>query len=224
MNCPKCHSEIDNSHINIQTDVAQCINCNHIFRISKSITPNLEDAQDNLFDINTPPKGAWVKKEMDKIIIGATTRSPIAFFLVPFMIVWSGGSIGGIYGTQIAQGEFNLVMSLFGIPFLLGSILFWSIALLAIWGKVELTLDRTGGTIFTGIGNLGLRNKFKWDEISGIQEGKSNTKYPGSNGSNITLEGRNRISFGAGINDSRQYYIYKALKSIANKVKNKKQF
>ena len=65
------------------------------------------------------------------------------------MLVWSGASLGGIYGTQIIDREFDLIQSLFGIPFILGSLLFWTLALMAIWGKVEITLNNKGGKIFT---------------------------------------------------------------------------
>ncbi len=151
MNCPKCKSEIPGSQLNIQTDMGQCLQCNHIFKISEnfgkaSITTN--------FDMQSPPSGAWARQERGNLILGATTKSPIAFFLVPFMLVWSGGSLGGIYGLQIMKGEFDLMLSLFGIPFLLGSVLFWSLAFMTIWGKVELSFDKTGGQVFTGIGTL----------------------------------------------------------------------
>ena len=41
------------------------------------------------------------------------------------MLIWSGGSLGGIYGTQIANQEFSLLQSLFGIPFIIGTINLW---------------------------------------------------------------------------------------------------
>lgn len=66
-----------------------------------------------------------MKKFDNGFEISATTESPIAFFLVPFMLVWSGGSLGGIYGTQIANGHFNLFLSLFGIPFCNGDNIIW---------------------------------------------------------------------------------------------------
>ncbi|WP_322550204.1 hypothetical protein [Flavobacterium psychraquaticum] len=120
MNCPQCSSEIQTENINIQSDIAQCIKCKNIFKISE----NIEDPNDKSFSISNNPDGTWFKTEFNETIIGASTRSPIAFFLVPFMLVWSGGSLGGIYGSQIKNGEFNLLISLFGIPFILGSLLF----------------------------------------------------------------------------------------------------
>lgn len=220
MKCPKCSTEVSKQNINIQTDVAQCQNCEAIFKISE----NLDESNADGFDLNNPPKGVWIRNEMNQIVIGATTRSPIAFLLVPFMIVWSGGSIGGIYGTQLANGEFDPFMSLFGIPFLIGSIIFWSLALMAIWGKVELTLDKQGGRAFTGLGNIGLSKRFTWDEVSTVKEKQSNFNYPGNQGGSILLEGKRRISFGMGVKESRRYYIYRALKSIISKMKANKSF
>ncbi|MEQ9466388.1 MAG: hypothetical protein RLN88_03200 [Ekhidna sp.] len=220
MNCPNCNNEILNENINVQTDIAKCQSCNNIFKISDALTDSNSDG----FDLNNPPKGTWIRSEMNQLVIGATTRSPIAFFLVPFMVVWSGGSIGGIYGTQLAKGEFDPFMSLFGIPFLIGSIIFWSLALMAIWGKVELTLDKHGGKTFTGLGNIGLTKKFTWDEISSVREKQSNFNYPGSQGGSILLEGKRRISFGMGVKESRRYYLFRALKNILSKVKSNKNF
>ena len=169
MNCPKCKFQITKEYINIMTDVAQCQHCDYIFKISEVLSNEIDDG----FNINIPPGGAWIRTELNYIVIGATTRSPIAFFLVPFMIVWSGGSIGSIYGSQIVNGKFDPEMALFGIPFLIGSIIFWSIAAMAIWGKVEITIDNNGGKVFTGLQNIGLTKKFTWEDISTIKENQS---------------------------------------------------
>lgn len=219
MKCPNCNTEVQNQNINIQTDVAQCQSCNNIFKISD----NLDASKVDGFDSNNPPKGTWIRNEMNQIVIGSTTRSPTAFFLVPFMVVWSGGSIGGIYGTQLAMGEFDLFMSLFGIPFLIGSVIFWSLALMAIWGKVELTLDKRGGKAFTGLGNIGITKKFTWEEVSTVRE-QSNFNYRGSQGGSIILDGKRRISFGMGVKENRRYYLFQVLKSILSKVKKNKNF
>jgi len=219
MRCPKCNSEILRENINIHTDIAECIKCDNIFKISETVG----DIDDN-FNINDTPTGTWMTKDLDSITVGATTRSPIAFFLVPFIIVWSGFSIGGIYGNQIINGEFDLTSSLFGIPFLIGSLIFWSAALMAIWGKVELVLDKSGGSIFTGLGKIGLTKKFVWSDITTIKEVQSNYNYPGSTGGKINLEGKRRISFGLGVKESRRYYLIKVLQKIHSNVKTNRRF
>lgn len=220
MNCPQCNTAVDKAHINVMTDVAQCQQCGHVFKVSENLDHSVPDA----FKLDEPPAGTWIMRNTDKVTIGASTRSPIAFFLVPFMVVWSGGALGGIYGTQILSGKFDPFLSLFGIPFILGSILFWSLALMSIWGKVELTLDEFGGKIFTGLGKIGITKKFTWAEVSSVKENVSYTKYPGSQGTSISLEGKRRISFARGVNESRRYYLYRSLQDILAKVKSNRSF
>ena len=219
--CPQCHTDVDNQNLNIQTDLAKCQNCNHIFKISANL--DFHEPMDG-FDMNNPPKGTWIRKDINQFVIGASTRSPIAFFLVPFMIVWSGGSLGGIYGSQIINGEFDLFMSLFGIPFLMGAVIFWSLALMAIWGKVEMSLDKNGGRIFTGIGSLGLTKKFRWEEVSSVREKLSYSNRSSKQSSSIVLEGAKRVSFGIGLKDERRYYLLRSLQQILKIVKSNRNF
>lgn len=226
MNCPTCKSRIPSENINISADIAQCAECGLVFKISENIGSNPKPKEEEIdpnFDISNPPSGAWIKQEQGELIIGVSTRSPLAFFLVPFMLVWSGGSLGGIYGTQIMEGRFDLFMSLFGIPFLLGSVIFWAVALMAIWGKVEITLDHADGKIFTGIGKLGLTKHFSLNDISSVKESQT-IGNKGSISYNIALEGKDRISFGTGLNDSKRYYLLNAMKKILNDKKHNRNF
>lgn len=218
MKCYKCNNEIPSVNINIQTDVAQCSACNEVFKISEHISN--EPATN--FDINDTPKGTWYKKGSRDIVIGASTRSSIAFFLVPFMLVWTGGSLGGIYGTQLLSGKFDLVLSLFGIPFVLGSVLFWAFTLMAIWGKVEITLTSKGGEVFTGLGKIGKTKRFTWEEISSVKESESSTKINNRQATNILLEGKKRIVFGTGLSYNKKYYLLKALQQIIAKQNNRR--
>jgi len=198
----------------VQTDIGKCQECEHIFKLSEVI-----DYEADGFDINSPPKGAWFITNDATIKLGATTRSAIAFFLVPFTLVWSGGSLGGIYVTQIISGEFNPFISLFGIPFLLGSILLWTISLMAIWGKVEITITDDGGTVFTGLGKIGRKKHFAWEDISRIMEKHTPFNYPGKKGDPIHLIGATNISFGSGLSKSRKYYVMRTLQVIANRMR-----
>lgn len=220
MNCPNCKTEISRDHLNITTDVGQCQNCGHIFKISENLNSDIDDG----FNINNPPNGSWIVKDSNQILIGATTRSVFAFFLVPFMIVWSGVSIGGIYGSQIMSGEFSVFLSLFGIPFIIGAIIFWAVTLMSIWGKVELTLDQFGGKIFTGVGIIGITKKFTWNEISTIKEVESKIINSQKQGGEILLEGKKRISFGNGVSESRRYYLFRTMRILLSKVKANKNF
>ena len=208
LSCPKCGRNIETNNINLQTDVAQCIICYEVFKISESFnTPAASN-----FSISSPPKGAWYDKEFDKVTVGASTRSPIAFFIVPFMIVWSGGSLGGIYGTQIASGEFSFFTSLFGLPFLIGTLIFGSLAVMSVAGKVEVVIENSVAKIFVGVGGLGWTRTFDWNKVQIIREENTAARYPGGFNSGIVLEGEARIKFGTNLNENRRYFILNVLK------------
>ena len=213
MKCTECNAEIKPEDINVQKDIAKCYKCGNVFLISNKIGSRKN------FDVNLPPQGAWYTSDFTTTTVGATTRSPIGFFLVPFMIVWSGFALGGIYGSQISSGKFNLVMSLFGIPFILGSVFFWGVALMTIFGKVEVFFDNVGGKIFTGIGKVGFTKTFDWNEVNTIEETISSKRYNNKSTPQISLIGQKRTSFGSGLNDERRYFVLGVMANYLNSIK-----
>ncbi|MCF3651142.1 hypothetical protein [Synoicihabitans lomoniglobus] len=206
--CPSCGNALPLSDVDIAQDVALCRKCGHLSKASALV--------DHTFDVTAlrnPPAGAWMRPTMNGVAIGATTRSAAAFFLVPFMLVWSGGSLGGIYGTQIRSGEFNLVLSLFGIPFVLGSILFWGIALMAIWGKVEVRLRGGIGTALVGIGRIGWKRTFQLNQVTNITEELRTGNRRGGVAHTIVLHGPKSIRFGSGLSPDRRRFMIQALRA-----------
>ena len=111
-------------------------------------------ADRNIVPVMTPPKGVDLVETMDGFRLTLSTRSCIAIFLVPFTLVWAGGSLGGIYGTQIAKGEFNWMMSLFGVPFLLGSVALIGLTVMSVCGRTIVEL--AGGKFSIRTGALGV--------------------------------------------------------------------
>jgi hypothetical protein len=161
------------------------------------------------------PPGAWLDELSDGFCAGASTRSPTALFLIPFMLVWSGGSLGGIYGSQLLHGHFSAEQSLFGIPFLIGTLVFGSIAIMTVAGKCELTVHGDAAELFVGVGRLGWRRRFHWSEINTVGEVREAPVYgrwPGSQGVALVLEGSRRFKFGSGINEARRYFLLQTLR------------
>lgn len=207
--CPKCRDEIPVEDFNVSSDLARCRPCKHSHKLSRLI----EEQRKASMDPDHPPKGAWFRQSMDGFEVGVTTRSASAFFLVPFMCVWSGGSLGGIYGSQIAEGEFNLAASLFGIPFLLGTLLFGSIALMAACGKITVRVRGNDGVIFAGVGSLGWRRRFAWDGVSSIRiterRDRRNWRYH-----QLTLHGQQELDFANGVSRQRLDFMLGALRQM----------
>ncbi|HWY29875.1 MAG TPA: hypothetical protein VNX46_03925 [Candidatus Acidoferrum sp.] len=206
--CPKCRAEIPLEDVNVATDIALCRQCGQTW----SYADLIEETKLPDFLPSTPPGGAWYMETGPRTFeVGSTTRSYAAFFLVPFMCVWSGGSLGGIYGTQFAKHHFVLSESLFGIPFILGTLLFGSIAVMSVCGKVTVTVDGDEGAVFTGVGPIGWRRRFNWRSVSAIRRTvKSGGR--GSTSEQITFEGDKRMSFAAGIKSERLDFMIAMLR------------
>jgi hypothetical protein len=216
MNCPHCNFPLQTENLNITTDTGLCAQCSTIFKVSELLNPIITSE----FDINQGPKGTWVRAELNELIVGGSTRSFMAFFLVPFMIIWTSLSVGGTLFAAFSEGEVNWFLVLFSIPFLAGAVLFWSIAMMFIWGKVEVRLHKTGGTIFTGLGKIGRRKHFTWQEVDRVGITPTLKTSKGYSGGGLYLEGANRkIDFGSFLNEERKAYFQKALTFSLQKIK-----
>ena len=212
MKCPNCNSTIFSKNINVQTDVAKCSACKIIFNVS-------EQTSSSDFDPQKMPSGSWLIEKNGKVILGATTQSTQSLIQVPITFFWTVVMFGGIYGSQFLNNRFDLLRSLFGIPFIIITIFLWGMALMTIDGKVELTLSELGGKVFTGVGSLGITETFFWDEISNVEEQVCEYKYPNSMGSEIIMTGLKKIKFGSVLTNERKHHLFRSLKMMFNEVK-----
>lgn len=208
--CPSCSREVPLADINIGADTALCRACGNLFAPSAltggSPAPRV--------DLMSPPPGVSVERFGRDIVISASTRSPMALFFVPFMLVWSGVSLGGIYGPQLGKGVFDPIGSLFGLPFLLGTAVLGSYALMTLMGRVAVRISGGEGSVFTGIGPFGWQRGFRTADIARVDEKLSRFRHGEQNLHGIALEGRRRIVFGTLLNDERRHFVLNALRQI----------
>jgi hypothetical protein len=207
--CPACARPLEPEQINLQTDLALCRACGELSRPSALDPESPEEWQTG----HPPPAGAWHRAGMGEDVYGATTRHPVAFMLVPFTLVWGGGSMGGLYGTQIASGTFNPLLFFFGLPFLVGTIVLTSLAAMATAGRVELRLRGTRAEIFTGVGPLGWRRRVELSDFERVSIESAAPSRPGAQGQAILLAGRERVRFGAGLSDARLRFLFAGLRA-----------
>lgn len=208
--CPSCRSRIVPDDINVSTDVALCRSCGNTFRLSEIIGAIPASS----IDLHSPPSGAWYTPAADGFAAGATTRSWMALFIVPFTCVWAGLSMYGIYGTQIVKGEFSLSSSLFGIPFLLGSLFLVSWCAMNVAGKVTISRHADQLTIFTGVGPIGWTRTCMLSDFSTAREGYgSNWNTWNRQGPAIRLEGKRAIAFGSILSTDRRYFLLTVVRS-----------
>ena len=118
------------------------------------------------------PRHLRIDREIDGVeqVTVATYRrvDPHVLFLVPFTCLWSGMSLGAIYGPQVANRAIDVKMALVGLPFLFGTVFLIGMILFALFGRRTLTLRRGRGTYFRGVGPFGVTTAFEFDGRSAV--------------------------------------------------------
>ena len=120
-----------------------------------------------------PPKHLKVETEIDGIWpVTTITYRRFDFhvlLLIPFACFWIGGSMWTLYGKQIVERTFDLKTTLFGIPFIVGSIVLVSACLFMLFGRRVLTLSGGNGRYFVGVGPIGRSVRFKYDRSMEVE-------------------------------------------------------
>ena len=204
--CPSCASPIPLEDVNVATDIALCRKCG--VTGSFSLLCKLPNAIDVLS--KPPPKGVRLQHDMmdgSTTVIYRRIAAPM-LFLVPFTLLWSVVTIGDIYGRQIFKGEFDLEKSLFGIPFLLGTVVLVTISLFGLFGKWVIRLNRGKGTVFLGVGMLGWKRSFAYNRNSIVTMQDSNICVNDRRLTSIIVKTDNAsTSFGSTIRDDAKEFI-----------------
>lgn len=204
--CPSCGAVVPLDDIHVANDTALCRACGKSHSYAALVS--LREYDD--VDLSTPPKG--IRRQSgaagaQRLIYGRV--SPVAMFLVPFTCIWAGGSLGGIYGSQLASGEFDATQSLFGLPFLFGSIVLCAVTAYVTFGKTIITLARGQGTVFDGVGPFGRRRTFRYSRDTIVRLRKSDVQVNDvpQEGVSVEEDGTQQIIFGTMMKDDAKRYV-----------------
>jgi hypothetical protein len=152
-----------------------------------------------------------VKMERDfsnGLVIVYRSLSPALFFLIPFTAFWSGFSMWGIYGTQFRKGEFNLGQSLFGLPFLIGTVILVSIIVFLLLGSWRITLGKNTGIVFVGVGSLGWTRHFTYARDTVVSMRLTNVRINDVTQKGILIRnGSKDFVFGTLLKDKAKQFI-----------------
>lgn len=152
--CRHCGAAIALADANVATDIALCRACGRTMPFSSIAGAHELD----VVDLTKPPKGVRVSSSLiDGVEVFYHRVSPIAYFLVPLTLFWSGFSMWGIYGRQIARGTFALEDSLFGLPFLFGTVVLMAAIAFLVFGVWRIAITRGRCEVFRGVGGVGRR-------------------------------------------------------------------
>ncbi len=207
--CPICRSSIPLDDINVATDIALCRSCGNTCPFSLISGT----AEVSLEVLSRPPRGVRIEKEFPKpTVITYRRLSPALFFLVPFTAFWSGFSMVGIYGTQIKKGAFNLGETLFGIPFLIGTLVLLGAILFLLFGKWKISLEKGAGRVSVGVGPIGWKRRFSYSRDSLISLRTTDVRVNDVPQKGILVRNGNRdFVFGTMLKEEAKVYIAAAI-------------
>ncbi len=210
LRCPKCNEALGEADINLANDVAFCRRCSEAYRLSELVGGAVKPMVD---PTSCPPQGCWYRETAIGWEAGASTRSLMAFFLIPFTAAWSGFSLTGIYGSQIVHHKFDLMTSLFGLPFLIGTIVLIGLILMSVAGSVVLSsTDGETLVVIQGVGGVGWRRRVRITAGSRIGEGVWGYRNGGGALSCIAIEGLQSIRFGSNLRYARRVFLLQTLR------------
>jgi hypothetical protein len=208
--CIHCSATIATDDINVASDIALCRACGKSMPFSSLASIPGADA----VDLTRPPKGVSLEDDVFYgKVLGYRKRSPMVFFLIPFMLVWSGISLGGIYGSQIASGEFDPAASLFGIPFLIGTVVMLVFIVFMLFGRTRIWFHRGICHIFMGVGKLGWTRRHECTPETQVAIRMSNVRVNNQPKPGIELKtGERKTMFGTMWSEDAQAFIATAMR------------
>ena len=170
-NCPECGANVPLADMNVAADVALCRACGTRSRIAE-LRESGDDASD--YKVLSGPAPKHLKVVCDpndpsgKVELRYRRLNPAVFFLIPFACVWSGFSLGGIYGTQIIKHAFDWKISLFGVPFLIGTVLLVGVILDMLFARRRLILEYRHGSYSSKVFGIGRTRHFDLTRETGF--------------------------------------------------------
>jgi hypothetical protein len=212
--CPNCGKELPLADVNMAQDMALCRACGFSGSfIGAMSVPRMTDEE-----MARPPKRVSLQREFgDALTITCRPKRTGLLFLIPFTALWSGISMAGIYGTQIARGQFDWRLSLFGLPFLLGTLGFLIAILYTLFGATRVTLSKGRVQVFMGVFGLGRTREMECGKGTAVTIGKSGYRVNNVTQPEIVLaSGEKQIKFGAmGLSNDVQTYVAAVLRRAA---------
>jgi len=208
--CNFCSAPIALADINVAADIALCRNCGR----SMPFSTLAGIPGENEVDMSQPPIGLRLEEDAFRgRVITYHRKSMIVLFLIPFTLIWSGGSMGMIYGSQIASGEFDPGLSLFGLPFLFGTVVLVSIILNALFGSTKVWFDRGVCHVFVGVGKVGWTRRHPCSRDTRVSVTMSNVRVNNMPKTGIEIRtGDKKLMFGTMWREDAKTFVATALK------------
>jgi len=220
--CPNCSADIPPDEINVGQNVAYCRACDTVHQLSE-----LADAERvTVSGTQDPPAGAWIRDDGRDIRVGATTRSlGTAGFFVLFSGFWNSivavflvGAVGSLLGYKnvpASSSGSSVFVLLFMIPFVIVGLVTAFIALMAIFGRVEVRIGHEFASVTTGIGPFGWKRRFDATRVSDVTIRTANSSTNGKPDRHIVIDAADKtVKLGSVLSKARRRWMAGALSRL----------
>jgi hypothetical protein len=208
--CQFCRAAIALTDVNVANDIALCRACGKTMPFSEiAPIPGAEN-----IDLTRPPKGVRIEENPIHGRSIIYRKIPlVVIFLIPFAAVWSGFSMFGIYGSQIKEGRFDPVSSLFGLPFFIGTVFLVSFILFCLFGRWR--IGYSGGVLSAAmeVGPIGWTRRLVCDKSARVSIRPAKWQKNNVPQSMIQVECQgSTLKFGTPIPDEAKDFIAEAVR------------
>lgn len=164
-------------------------------------------------DLSDIPKGTWVRRKNDTVIIGASLKDNLTENLFLGLLGLSITSpILFLIPSQVIEGETSIYFGGFIILLCLFFFFFFiTRALMSLLGRVEIQLDEAQGTVFHGIRNFGRTRTFIYKQTHVIETYVASSSFNVPNQFGIKIEEEKTIIFGGYLKEKKVNFIVKML-------------
>jgi hypothetical protein len=211
--CPKCSAPVSAADIDTREGVCVCTSCGEIVGLTE-----LLGLPEPSVDLARPPKGAWFISLGPVTKFGARTRPFHTTVRAPGLAIWLGGVvITSIFAVVTAMRGVGAALFLIIVltPFLIIGVFAAIHLLMVAFGKVEVTVRRPDVVVFTGVGVVGIRQRFKLSGASGVIESGVLTHPVLDLGRvDIVVQGDRRVQFGAMLSTECRRFVAGVLRTI----------
>lgn len=212
--CARCGEVLLAEDVNLAQDVARCRVCGYTGPfLGAGQIPKLTDEE-----LAHPPKRVSLQRGFgDTLTIVCHPKRTALWFLVPFTAIWSGVSLAGIYGQQLIQGQFDWKLSLFGLPFLAGTVGLAGAILYNFFGRTRVMLSKGRVKVFMGVWGLGRTREMVYGREATVSLRTSDFRANNVPQQEIVLaSGGEEIKFGAmGLSGEAKKYVAAVLRRVA---------
>ena len=191
--CPECGANVPLADMNVAADVALCRSCGTRSRIAELCEGDDEAGDCQVLSGPVPKHVRVIRDPNDpsgKVELRYRRFNPVVLFLIPFTCVWSGLSVGGIYGSQLLERQFDPVRSLFGLPFLIGTVVLVGAILNLLFARRRLVLEYGHGSYSSKVFGIGRTRRFDLNRETGIGVDRQ-LWQPRGQGANFAIRVRN---------------------------------